>query len=95
MAPVYFIYLLKNYCISKKFSIISVFEKLFLLGSVVIIVFLFTFIPFYDHLGQVCIKIDLIQIKISIFRYFQECSPLKGGFATPIGPQTFGLFTIH
>ena len=57
IAPVFFIYLLKNYCLYPKYEPpISLFNRLFRLaklGSVVILVFALSFFPFIEHLHQV------------------------------------------
>lgn len=59
MAPAYFIYLLRNYCIvNTSLNFKNVwnavnFKNSILLGSVVLSVFFVTYIPFYDHIGQV------------------------------------------
>lgn len=60
LAPAYFVYLLRNYCLQPSlrniqniFSIVNIKNTL-TLGLLVIGVFVITYIPFYDHLGQVC-----------------------------------------
>jgi alpha-1,3-glucosyltransferase len=58
LAPAYFVYLLKNYCLkgspNTKYILPKLAIKKFLsLGTIVTIVFLITFLPFYDQLGQV------------------------------------------
>lgn len=59
MAPAYFIYLLRVYCFpsSSKYSRAIPFKesikRIMKLGLIVTSVFLITFGPFYDHIGQV------------------------------------------
>lgn len=59
LAPAYFVFLLRNYCLPhtplsfKTMPSVFYIKKLFLLGSLVLLVFLVTYIPFYDHIGQV------------------------------------------
>nr|XP_022904724.1 probable dolichyl pyrophosphate Glc1Man9GlcNAc2 alpha-1,3-glucosyltransferase [Onthophagus taurus] len=54
LGPAYFIYLLRNYCFTKtkrkiNFSVINFIK----LGVIVSMVFLVSFLPFYDHIPQV------------------------------------------
>lgn len=62
LAPAYFVYLLRNYCISGtnlsyKNALQSVsFRNLIVLSSLVFSIFFVTYIPFYDHIGQVSIS---------------------------------------
>lgn len=59
MAPAYFIYLLRVYCFpiatkqNKMISYRNSFIRLTKLGVLVVSVFVITYIPFYDQLGQV------------------------------------------
>ncbi|KAJ8950475.1 hypothetical protein NQ314_007862 [Rhamnusium bicolor] len=58
LAPAYFIYLLRHYCIKGPLTFKNVvsrntFKTFSLLGSVVISVFLATYLPFMDHIPQV------------------------------------------
>lgn len=58
LAPAYFVYLLRNYCmatnLNNKSILYSVSAKnVATLGSLVLSVFFITYIPFYDHIGQV------------------------------------------
>lgn len=58
LAPAYFIFFFKNYCLknTNTKNILTKFQikNFVLLGTTVLAVFVVTFLPFYDHLGQVC-----------------------------------------
>ncbi|CAH1971281.1 unnamed protein product [Acanthoscelides obtectus] len=58
MAPAYFVYLLRHYCLRGPLTLKTVtskntFKNLALLGSVVVSVFIATYLPFWDHLPQI------------------------------------------
>ncbi|CAH1154980.1 unnamed protein product [Phaedon cochleariae] len=58
MAPAYFIYLLRHYCIGgplnfKSICSVGTLKNLGLLGSIVLGIFIATFLPFHDHIPQV------------------------------------------
>lgn len=56
LAPAYFIYLLKHYCLKGSLKDLLNFKfikNLAVLGAVVIGVFVVTFAPFYQHILQV------------------------------------------
>lgn len=102
LAPAYFIYLLRNFCIVstnltvKNILQVVAFKKLLILGSLVLSVFFVTYIPFYDHIGQVriCLLLQPIFLHVNDFRCFQECFRLKEACVMRIGRRIFGLFTI-
>ncbi|XP_044258032.1 probable dolichyl pyrophosphate Glc1Man9GlcNAc2 alpha-1,3-glucosyltransferase [Tribolium madens] len=52
LAPAYFVFFLKNYCLNQKLSKFQI-KHFIMLGSTVLAVFFATFLPFYDQLGQV------------------------------------------
>ncbi|KAJ3666447.1 hypothetical protein Zmor_001889 [Zophobas morio] len=58
LAPAYFVFLLRKYClngvsIKNNINTARSIKNFATLGAIVIGVFSFTFLPFYDHLGQV------------------------------------------
>ncbi|KYB29165.1 putative dolichyl pyrophosphate Glc1Man9GlcNAc2 alpha-1,3-glucosyltransferase-like Protein [Tribolium castaneum] len=52
LAPAYFVFFLKNYCLNSKHSKFQI-KNFIMLGSTVLAVFLATFLPFHNQLGQV------------------------------------------
>lgn len=68
MAPAYFIYLLCNYCFQfKSRKLIESFNvrNTAYLGVVVLGVFVATFLPFHDHIGQASrtsVGVDIIEV---------------------------------
>ncbi|CAH1107172.1 unnamed protein product [Psylliodes chrysocephalus] len=58
LAPAYFIYLLRHYCLQGSLQMNKIFsfgklKNFITLGSLVLSIFLITFLPFYDHIPQV------------------------------------------
>ncbi|KAK9739810.1 ALG6, ALG8 glycosyltransferase family [Popillia japonica] len=53
LAPAYFIYMLRNYCLKSNKAFSIGFTNFIKLASTVVSIFLITFIPFYDHINQV------------------------------------------
>lgn len=59
LAPAYFIFLLRHYCLKNSFNYKNLLQKIYyknflILGSTVLCVFVATFGPFIGHLNQVC-----------------------------------------
>lgn len=52
LAPAYFVFLLKNYCF-KTSNVKSIAKNFVVLGSIILTVFVVTYLPFADHIGQV------------------------------------------
>jgi alpha-1,3-glucosyltransferase len=84
LAPAYFVYLLKNYCLKGGPNIKYILPKLAIkkflsLGTIVTIVFLITFLPFYDQLGQVSQHEPIIFKLNQFFQVFSRMFPFKRG----------------
>lgn len=99
MAPAYFTYLLCNYCFQfKSRKLIESFSvrNTAYLGVVVLGVFVVTFLPFYDHLGQVSWTYESENIidVLSMFRFCRGCFRLREDSAMRTGRPISGHFIM-